>query len=302
MRLFCTLLLLVGAFLPTFAQMTPDPGTVALVHIGTPQGTLTLQLFNATPEHRDNFIKLAQEGFFNGTTFHRVIPQFMIQGGDPLSKDSTQRARHGTGSPGYTLPAEIRDDLFHTRGALAAARTGDAQNPQRRSSGSQFYIVTGRPVTEATLLRKEQELQQVQMNAYATEYLLEPQHAWARELMANPDSLERLKATDSTRYAETKARVDSLNEGFTQYVRLKPPLFSYPEAVKAQYLAQGGALNLDGNYTVFGEVLEGIEVADAIAQQPRDAKDNPLAAITMTVTVEHLSAADFTARYGRPVR
>ena len=119
-----------------------------LVEIETDFGTMTVELFNATPKHRDNFLKLADEGYFDGTLFHRIIPNFMIQGGDPNSKGAPAGAQLGTGGPGYTIPAEFVDSLVHIKGTLAAARTGDAVNPKRESSGSQFYIVQGGPVTD----------------------------------------------------------------------------------------------------------------------------------------------------------
>ncbi len=112
-----------------------------VLEIKTNMGTIKVQLYKETPMHRDNFFKLATTGFYNGTLFHRVIPGFMIQAGDPLSKDPNAVAKYGTGGPGYNVPAEFRPELKHKKGALAAARKGDAANPNRESSGSQFYIV-----------------------------------------------------------------------------------------------------------------------------------------------------------------
>ncbi len=123
---------------------------VCLVQIKTSKGDITVQLFDQTPLHRDNFLKLANENFYEGTLFHRVINSFMIQGGDPLSKDPTNKAL-GTGGPGYTIPAEFVDGLYHVKGYLAAARQGDNVNPQKKSSGSQFYIVHGKDVNVESL-------------------------------------------------------------------------------------------------------------------------------------------------------
>lgn len=143
-----------------------------LVEIETEYGTMTIQLSNATPKHRDNFIKLAEEGFYDGTIFHRVIEGFMIQGGDPLSKNEQPGARIGTGGPGYTIPAEFVDTLYHIKGAIAAARQGDQVNPEKRSSGSQFYIVQGRTFSEDELAqvesRKGFRYTQEQRKAYQT--------------------------------------------------------------------------------------------------------------------------------------
>jgi peptidyl-prolyl cis-trans isomerase B (cyclophilin B) len=122
-----------------------------LVMIETDQGNMLIQLSDATPQHRDNFLKLAEEGYFDGTLFHRVIKDFMIQGGDPNSKNAAPGQQLGMGGPNYTVPAEFVDSLVHVKGALAAARQGDQVNPQKRSSGSQFYIVHGREVTDAAL-------------------------------------------------------------------------------------------------------------------------------------------------------
>ncbi len=122
-----------------------------LVQIETNYGTMLVQLFNATPEHRDNFIKLAEEGFYDGLLFHRVIEGFMIQGGDPNSRNAKPKEALGIGGPGYTIPAEFVDSLVHVKGSLSAARQGDQVNPEKRSSGSQFYIVQGKPLSKEEL-------------------------------------------------------------------------------------------------------------------------------------------------------
>lgn len=168
------------------ADMKDKPVIVEeeIVTLTTPEGVMVIKLDAvAAPKHAENFKKLVKEGFYDGTTFHRIIPQFMIQGGDPLSKDQAKRSEHGTGGPGYTIPAEIGKK--HKRGSLAAARQGDQVNPKRESSGSQFYIC----VVDTTFL--------------------------------------------------------------------------------------------DGQYTVFGEVIEGMEVADKIVAKPRDPRDNPKEPITI---------------------
>ena len=127
------------------------------VKISTKYGDMVAELYDETPIHRDNFIKLIKEGFYDGTLFHRVIPGFMIQGGDPVSKDDTPNKNIGNGGPGYTLPAEFNPQFFHKKGALAAARMGDAVNPKKESSGSQFYIVEGQVYDNNTIdiLQKE---------------------------------------------------------------------------------------------------------------------------------------------------
>ncbi|WP_282777572.1 peptidylprolyl isomerase [Phaeodactylibacter xiamenensis] len=131
------------------------PPEICLVEIETIHGSMLVELYDATPQHQDNFVKLVQEGYYDGLLFHRVIENFMIQGGDPNSKDAPSGQALGSGGPGYTIPAEFADSLVHIKGAIAAARTGDAVNPQKRSSGSQFYIVHGRNVTEQDLAQLE---------------------------------------------------------------------------------------------------------------------------------------------------
>ena len=122
-----------------------------MVLISTSFGDMMVELYNETPKHRDNFIKLVEERFYDGTLFHRVIPNFMIQGGDPNSRGAAPNIQLGNGGPGYTIPAELVDRLFHKKGVLAAARLSDAVNPKKESSGSQFYLVQGQVYTEEKL-------------------------------------------------------------------------------------------------------------------------------------------------------
>ena len=171
-----------------------------VVTVTTPQGEIKLILFDETPKHKENFLKLAKEGFYNGTTFHRIIENFMIQGGDPNSKNESPND-DGMGSNGYTIPAEFNPALTHVKGAVAAART---ENPKKESSGCQFYIV---------------------QNELGTHFL-------------------------------------------------------------------------DQNYTVFGQTIAGLEVIDAIAKQPKDYRDRPLADVKMTVKVETMKKKDITKKYG----
>lgn len=189
-----------------------------LVEMTTPFGTMTIELFNNTPLHRDNFIKLVEEGFYNDLLFHRVINGFMIQGGDPRSKNAKPKDALGSGGPGYQVDAEIGN--FHTKGALAAARTGDNVNPKKRSSGSQFYIVQGRKQTE-----------------------------------------DSLKSMESSKGLE------------------------YPAEVKEAYLELGGTPQLDKEYTVFGQVINGMEVIDKIAKVKTESRDRPAENVTMTIKV-----------------
>jgi cyclophilin family peptidyl-prolyl cis-trans isomerase len=190
-------------FYSTTCSAKPKTGKDWLVTIQTPKGTIQLVLFDATPLHKENFLKLAQNGFFNGTTFHRIIDNFMIQGGDPNSKDSDP-LNDGNGGPGYTIPAEILPTIKHVYGSVAAARMGDQVNPSRASSGSQFYLVENK----------------------------------------------------------------------------------------------NGTPFLDGQYTVFGQVVKGLEIIDLIAEQPKDQRDRPKENITMKVTAKKLKRKKITSLTG----
>lgn len=211
-RLLPLLLLLL-----TFCATSAKDNKRTRVEMLTSKGKITLELYNETPLHRDNFIKLAKEGYFNNLLFHRVIADFMIQGGDPDSKDAPANKMLGEGGPGYTVPAEFRfPALFHKRGALAAAREGDETNPEKRSSGSQFYIVWGQEFSRS-------------------------------EIEELTSKLER-------------------HSGDT---------IKFPEEIKKQYMKHGGTPHLDGSYTVFGEVIKGLEVVNAIQQVNTDRNDRP---------------------------
>lgn len=207
---------------PMQAQTTQDATEKEqLVVIHTSYGDMTVKLYNETPQHRDNFIKLVKEKQYDSTLFHRVIKGFMIQGGDPGSKHAKPGQMLGGGDLGYTIPAEFVPNLIHKKGALAAARTGDQINPQKRSSSCQFYIVQGKTWTP-------QELQMIAMQ-YGIQFT--------------------------------------------------------PEQIEV-YTSLGGTPFLDMQYTVFGEVVEGLDVIDKIASQPTQPGDRPVEDIRMTMTLE----------------
>ena len=191
-----------------------------LVKIETSMGEMIVELFDDTPKHRDNFIKLAEEGYFDDLLFHRVIPGFMIQGGDPNSRNAPKNQPLGSGGPGYQIDAEFLQNRAHIKGALAAARMGDQVNPERKSSGSQFYIVQGKSVDENMLDQFENRLN-----------------------------------------------------------------INYPEEVRSMYLDKGGVPFLDQQYTVFGQVIEGFEIIDQIANSNTNQQDRPLEDVKMSITV-----------------
>lgn len=202
----------------------PEPVTGRIVLLETDYGNITIALSDSTPQHRDNFIKLVKQSYYDSLLFHRVIKDFMIQGGDPDSKRAVAGQMLGNGGPGYTVPAEFNDSLFHKKGALAAARMGDNVNPQKASSGSQFYIVQGKKFTDEELNRLEQ-------------------------------------------------------------MRLGGK--KIPPARREVYKTLGGTPHLDGGYTVFGEVISGLEVIDKITALQCDPYNRPVTDVRMRIKIIH---------------
>ncbi len=201
-------------------KITVLPPEKCLVLIETPYGNMEAELYDLTPLHRDNFLKLADEGFYNDLLFHRVIDGFMIQGGDPESKNASANKQLGSGGPGYQIDAEFHNELIHKKGAIAAARTGDQINPQKKSSGSQFYIVQGAQVPEAQLRQ-----------------------------------IESRKG------------------------------YKYTDEQKKIYEEIGGTPFLDMDYTVFGQVISGLDIIDKIAKARGNAANRPNENIWMRIKV-----------------
>ncbi len=197
-----------------------DAPSSCMVMIETKYGNMLIKLYDATPQHRDNFIKLVEKGYYNDLLFHRVINGFMIQGGDPRSRHADMDVRLGGGGPKYRVPAEFVDTLAHVKGALAAARTGGAGNPEKESSGSQFYIVQGTPISSTSL-----------------------------------DNFERTKG------------------------------ITYSPEQRKIYTTIGGTPQLDQEYTVFGQVIEGLDVIDKIANVKTNASDRPVENVVMKIRI-----------------
>ena len=233
-----------------------------LVKLETTMGNITVALYNETPKHRDNFIKLVKEGVYDSTLFHRVIKQFMIQAGDPDSKNASDTAMLGSGDVGYTIPAEFNPKFFHKKGVLAAARQGDDVNPEKASSGCQFYIVTGRKFTEPQLLGMENKI-----NEQREEALFD---SLARQHMK--EIYKMRKAGDNAGLLELQ---DTLEAQARELADKEEKFRFTPEQIKA-YSTVGGAPHLDGSYTVFGEVTEGIEVVDNIEIAKTNRADRPI--------------------------
>lgn len=233
-----------------------------LVKLETTMGNITVALYNETPKHRDNFIKLVKEGVYDSTLFHRVIKQFMIQAGDPDSKNASDTAMLGSGDVGYTIPAEFNPKFFHKKGVLAAARQGDDVNPEKASSGCQFYIVTGRKFTEPQLLGMENKI-----NEQREEALFD---SLARQHMK--EIYKMRKAGDNAGLLELQ---DTLEAQARELADKEEKSRFTPEQIKA-YSTIGGAPHLDGSYTVFGEVTEGMEVVDNIEIAKTNRADRPI--------------------------
>nr|MBP7472718.1 peptidylprolyl isomerase [Prevotella sp.] len=242
------------------------------VKIKTSMGDMIIRLYDETPLHRDNFIKLAKSGYFNGTLFHRVIKDFMIQGGDPDSKNAPKGKMLGTGGPDYTIPAEfVYPQLFHKRGALSAARMGDDVNPKKESSGSQFYIVWGQTYKPAQLKQMERQMQMQQEQNVFNE-LTKEHHDEIMTLRRNRDRTG-LQALQEKLAEETKKKCEDTGKvSFTE------------EQVKA-YTTIGGTPFLDNEYTVFGEVEEGLDIIDKIQNTDTTRDDRPKDDISMTIEV-----------------
>lgn len=241
--------------------------------IETTLGDIEVKLYNETPNHRDNFIKLAKEGFYEGTLFHRVIKDFMVQAGDPDSKGAPQGKNLGAGDVGYTLPAEfVYPQYFHKKGALSAARQADQVNPERRSSGCQFYIVTGKVYSEEEMINMEHQMNQMKVKNEFDKLVKERMKEIYKLRKVNDN--EGLMTLQNELIEEAQAKAAEL-----------PDAKLTPEQIKA-YTTIGGTPHLDGQYTVFGEVTKGLDIVDAIQQVKTNPSDRPLEDIKITkVTV-----------------
>lgn len=254
--------LICGATACKSGQKKDNMDKETMLKIETSLGDIKVKLYNETPQHRDNFIKLAEDGTYNGTLFHRVIKDFMVQAGDPDSKNAPKGKMLGSGDVGYTVPAEfVYPKYFHKKGALSAARQGDDVNPKKESSGCQFYVVTGKVYSDSTILSMEQQKNEGKLNNIFN--ALAQKHMKEIYKMRKANDEEGLYALQDTLLAQAEAEA------------AKQPDFHFtPEQVKA-YTTVGGTPHLDGEYTVFGEVVEGMDVIDKIQQVKTDRSDRP---------------------------
>lgn len=232
----------------------------AIVEIETTEGPIKVLLYGDTPAHQSNFLKLAEEGFYDGVLFHRVIKDFMIQTGDPESKNATPEQHLGSGDPGYTIEAEIvYPKHYHKYGALAAARTGDAVNPERRSSGSQFYIVTGQKQSARSIEQGEQRM----VNDVKQKY-------WMKLMKENTAKIKELQA------AGDKEALEEFRQQLIAQLEKEVTVPQLPQQLKDDYINLGGTPHLDNQYTVFGEVIEGMDTVEKIQNAATDSADRPV--------------------------
>ena len=233
---------------------------MAKIKIETQKGDIVVRLYDETPKHRDNMLKLIGEGYYDGTLFHRVIKDFMIQGGDPESKGAPAGKHLGAGGPDYTIEAELKPDLFHKRGALCAARLGDEVNPNKESSGSQFYIVWGDVYKTAQLKQMEKQMKQNQEITTFND-LVTYHKDKIMEMRRNRDRAGLQELQDSLQ-KEAKEICKQQPVGFTE------------EQMNA-YTTVGGTPFLDREYTVFGEVESGMDIVEQIINVDTDPADRP---------------------------
>jgi peptidylprolyl isomerase len=249
--------------------------TETKVKIRTTMGDIVVKLYNQTPQTRDNFIKLVNQKFYDSTLFHRVIEGFMIQGGDPNSKKAAQGVMLGNGDVGYTVPAEIVPGLFHKKGALATARQGDQVNPSKASSGCQFYIVQGKKFRSGELDTMEERANFGIKQQIFTKIISKPENAELKKKFIkyqNESAIDSLQALTKTIEPEIDAMYD------------KSDKFKFTPEQRTAYTTVGGTPQLDNNYTVFGEVIEGLDIVDKIAGVKTDQADRPLTDVRILST------------------
>lgn len=243
------------------------------VMVITDFGIIKIKLYNETPLHRDNFVKLVKEHYYDSLMFHRVIQSFMIQGGDPDSKNAPPAIELGNGGPSYTIPPEFNSKIFHKKGVIAAARDSDLENPTQGSSGSQFYIVQGRVYNDSLLGIEAKRITKMKLfNVIVNR-------------KENKISVEKYKVFVK---AEQKDSLKYIEEFINKQVEAELPNvtpYTFTNEQIKTYETIGGTPHLDASYTAFGEVYEGFEVIDAIAKQSTDKNNRPIKDIRMKVLI-----------------
>lgn len=273
-RMYLKLIILSLGLILTINQGFSQTFSKETILIATSLGNIKIKLFNETPKHRDNFLKLVNEHFYDSLLFHRVIEGFMIQGGDPDSKHAEPAKLLGDGDLKYTIPAEFVPTLCHKKGMLCAARNGDDVNPEKASSACQFYIVQGKIRTDEDLISYEKRINKPIIAKIKEEILNKPENALLKEKIA---------------VAKKEQNNDSLMVYFKMVNKLvddeytKTPHYTFPPEHKTIYKTIGGTPHLDSQYTIFGEVIEGLDVIDKIATVGKNKDDRPLVEVRMWV-------------------
>jgi peptidylprolyl isomerase len=260
---FTGILLLFCISFTSFKPIDNGSGTIKIMVV-TDMGTMKIRLYNETPLHRDNFVKLVKEHYFDSLLFHRVIQNFMIQGGDPDSKKAPPGVLLGDGGPPYTVPAEFNQKLFHKKGVIAAARDSDFDNPSQASSGSQFYIVQGRVWTDSLL--KIQARRITKMKLFNT----------VINRAENKEYLEKYKRYNKAELVDSVKYIYDIIDKKVETELPNVPMYTFSPEQIAAYTTIGGTPHLDNSYTVFGEVYEGLDVIDKIAAVKTDKNNRPM--------------------------
>lgn len=248
-------------------------GEETQVLIETDKGDIVVKLYNETPKHRDNFIKLVKSGFYEDLLFHRVIQDFMIQGGDPNSRDAQPGAMLGSGDTGTLIDAEFRfPQLFHKRGVLAAAREGDDVNPEKKSSGCQFYLVTGKVFSDQDLNEIERSRRETAIQGEVNKLV-----------KSNAKQFSEIERSNDM--MRLQVYMDSLRNEATRIYEANGNPFVFTDEVREIYKTKGGTPWLDNNYTVFGEVVEGMDVVDKIQQVRTNRQNRPEEDIKMKMKI-----------------
>lgn len=272
-KLFHTILVVILLLASKSYGYRNDDSRETKVMIITDFGTIKIRLYNETPLHRDNFIKLVKSHYFDSLLFHRVIQNFVIQGGDPDSKNAPPYIELGNGGPGYTIPAEFNPELFHKKGVLAAARDSDLENPSQASAGSQFYIVQGRVWNDSLLQVQAKRITKLKL------FKTIVNRSENKKILDKYQQFVKTQQTDSMKY---------LNDLINKQVEAElpgVPVFTFTDEQIKVYKSSGGTPHLDNSYTIFGEVIEGLNIVDEIAGQKTDKNDRPLKDIKMKIVI-----------------
>lgn len=248
-------------------------GQGPVVQISTNLGTMKFRLYNQTPKHRDAFVQLVREGYFDQTLFYRVLPDYLIQGGSKSSRNAAPGKRIGYGDPDKTVDDEIRPEFFHKKGALCAPRQPDDINPFKQSDISQFFIIKGQVFSPGKLDTMELAVNRPIQNKINAQYL-------------TPEIKEKLaKLKAEKKVEEFRAIADEIKRKIETDYKFHPGTLKFSQQQREAYTTVGGYPDLDGKYTIFGECISGFEVIDKIAALKKDQNDRPLMDVKMTVTI-----------------